>query len=443
MKVKSHTIAGVLPGSIGDEMGIEPGDKLIAINDTNVVDILDYLEWIEQDYIELRIQKKDGEEWILEIEKDAAEDLGIDFEMPLMDSKKACANNCIFCFVDQLPPSSRCSLQFKDDDWRLSFLMGNYITLTNLTSKDLKRIHEKKISPLYVSVHTTNPELRSIMMRNKRAGEIVNILKGFRDAGISLHCQIVLCRNINDGVQLDKTLEDLWSFHDIIKSIAVVPVGLTGHREGLEPITPYDRESSNQVIDQVERWQDFFRQRIGSALVFIADEFYLMAHRPMPQYVDYEDFPQIVNGVGLVQKFYHQFNQAIESVGSNYAEDIPKKKVQLSIITGTSAFEIMKDIGKTLEKMTGNIINVYPIENKFFGGRVSVAGLITGGDIISGLKGKVLGKKVLIPNVMLRQGEDLFLDDMTLDDLMAELGVKVVPIPVDGKALVREVLSGS
>lgn len=436
MKFKTHTIVGIGPGSIAHEMGIEPGDKLIAINNTNVVDILDYLEWIEQDYLELYIEKENGEEWILEIEKDPDEDLGIDFEIPLMDRKKACANNCIFCFVDQLPSSSRCSLQFKDDDWRLSFLMGNYITLTNLSPLDLRRIHEKRISPLYVSIHTTNPDLRKRMMGNKRAGEILEILEGFRGSNIFIHCQIVLCRNINDGTELDKTLKDLWEFRDIIKSIALVPVGLTGHREGLEPILPYDRESSNQVIDQLERWQAFFRERMGTALVFGADEFYIMAQRSMPEYAAYEDFPQIENGVGLVQKFYKEFFDALENLGPDtYKADV------LSIVTGTSASNIIKEVGQTLEGITGKTIHVYPIENRYFGGKVSVAGLVTGSDILGGLKGKPLGDRVLIPDIMLRQGEDVFLDDMTLEDLSSELGVEVVPVPVDGGALVQEIIA--
>ena len=436
MKTKGHTISNILPGSIADEMGIEPGDKLIAINNTTVLDVLDYLEWIEQDYLELTIRKQDGEEWILEIEKDIDEDIGIDFEFPLMDRKKACANNCIFCFVDQLPPSSRCSLQFKDDDWRLSFLMGNYITLTNLSPRDLKRIHEKHVSPLYVSIHTSNPDLRIKMMGNKRAGEILDILEGFRENGILVHCQIVLCRNINDGNELDKTLEDLWSFHDIIKSIAIVPVGLTGHRQGLEEILPYDKGSSNQLIDQVEVWQAFFKDKLDTALVFVADEFYLMAERPMPEYQAYEDFPQIENGVGLVQKFRNEFYEAIEELSSDI-----RGQDEISIITGQSAFEIMEEIGQTLERMTGKTIYVYPIKNNFFGGQVSVAGLVTGSDIIKGLEGKPLGEKILIPNIMLRQGENVFLDDTTLETLQQGLGTKVVPVAVDGRALVKEIMS--
>lgn len=436
MKIKAHTIASIIPGSIADEVGIEPGDKLMAINDANVVDVLDYMEWIEQDYLEITVQKKDGQQWILEIEKDVDENLGIDFVMPLMDKEKACANKCIFCFVDQLPPSVRSSLQFKDDDWRLSFLMGNYVTLTNLSPLDFNRIYEKAISPLYVSIHTTNPELRVRMMGNKRASEIMDTLEDFRKNDISIHCQIVLCRNVNDGKELDKTLEDLWSFRDIIQSIAVVPVGLTGHRNGLENILPYDKESSAQVIDQVEKWQYFFKRTLGTSFIFIADEFYIIADRDMPDYDDYEDFPQIENGVGLVQKFRYEFAQAIKDI-----DDASWDKGELSIVTGQSASKIIEEIGQTLEKITGKTIYVYPIKNNFFGGQVTVAGLITGSDIIRELKNKPLGQKVLIPDVMLRQGEDIFLDDMTLEELSAQLGIKVVPVAVNGQALVKEVIS--
>jgi len=436
VKIKAHTIASIIPGSIADEMGIEPGDKLVAINDSNVVDVLDYMEWIEQDYLEITIQKKDGQQWILEIEKDVDENLGMDFVMPLMDNQRTCANKCIFCFVDQLPPSVRSSLQFKDDDWRLSFLMGNYITLTNLSPLDLKRIYEKSVSPLYVSIHTTNPELRVKMMGNKRAGEIIDKLEGFRKNDISIHCQIVLCRNVNDGMELDKTLEDLWSFRDIIQSIAVVPVGLTGHRNGLETIIPYEKESATQVIDQVERWQKFFRKNLGTAFIFIADEFYIMADRDMPDYDGYEDFPQIENGVGLVQKFRYEFAQAIKDI-----DDVSWDKGELSIVTGESAAKFIEEISHTLEKITGKTIYVYPIKNNFFGGQVTVAGLVTGSDIIRGLKNKPLGKKVLIPDVMLKQGEDVFLDDMTLEELSNILTAKVVPVAVNGQALVKEVIS--
>ena len=436
LKIIAHTIASILPGSIAEELGIEPGDKLIAINDTKIVDVLDYLEWIEQDYLEITLQKKDGQQWILEIEKDMDENLGLDFEMPLMDKEKVCANKCIFCFIDQLPPSVRSSLQFKDDDWRLSFLMGNYITLTNLTPLDLKRIYEKSISPLYVSIHTTNPELRVKMMGNKRASEIMDTLEDFRQNHISIHCQIVLCRNVNDGRELDKTLEDLWSFRDIIQSIAVVPVGLTGYRQGLENILPYDKESSAQVIDQLERWQAFFKKNMGTAFIFIADEFYVMADRDMPDYDDYEDFPQIENGVGLVQKFLYEFDQAIKDIG-----DASWDKGELSIVTGESAAKMMEEIGKTLEKITGKTIHIYPIKNNFFGGQVTVAGLITGSDTIKGLKDKPLGQKVLIPDVMLRRGEDVFLDNMTLEELSNQLGIEVVPVAVNGQALVEEVIS--
>ncbi|HZJ82252.1 MAG TPA: DUF512 domain-containing protein [Clostridia bacterium] len=436
MKLRTHTISKVAPGSIAEELGIEAGDKLLAINGKPIIDVLDYIEWSELNELELTIQKPDGQEWIFDIEKDDDEDLGMDFEVPLMDQKRACANNCIFCFIDQLPFSSRCSLQFKDDDWRLSFLMGNYITLTNLSQRDMKRIKDKGISPLYISIHTTNPELRQMMMGNKKADRILDILKEFRDANISIHCQIVLCRDINDGEELDRSLGDLWEFHDIIQSIAIVPVGLTGHREKLEPIlTPYDEKSSIQVVDQVEKWQKEFKSRGNTRLVFLADEFYVMANRAMPPFEDYEDFPQIENGIGLVQKFRNQFNRALDGL-----EDRVMNRNELSIVTGESASKVIEDMANLARKRTGKTIYVYPIKNNFFGGQVTVAGLVTGGDIVEGLKGKPLGKKVLIPSAMLRQ-DNIFLDDMTLDDLRENLGVKIVAVPVDGEAFLEQIIS--
>ncbi|NLJ39999.1 MAG: DUF512 domain-containing protein [Clostridiales bacterium] len=436
LKAKAHTIARVTWDSIAHEAGIQPGDRLIAIDDTEVVDVLDYLELLEKNYLELTVKKANGEEWILEIEKEPGEDLGIDFEVPLLDRKKECANNCIFCFVDQLPPASRDSLRFKDDDWRLSFLMGNYITLTNLSPRDIRRIHEKRISPLYISIHTTDPRIRKTMMGNKRAEEILDILRGFRNHGIQIHCQIVLVRGLNDEKNLDKTLTDLWGFRDIIQSIAVVPVGLTGHREGLFNILPYDKGSSVSVIEQIEKWQNFFKEMADSALVFAADEFYIMADRPMPEYAAYEDFPQIENGVGLVRKFKSEFMEAIEEL-----EGRVRRKGSLSIATGISAGGFFSGIGQILEETIGITAHIYPVENYFFGGGVTVAGLVTGGDIIKGLKGRPLGDKLLIPDVMLKRDGDVFLDNMCPDEVAKELGTRIVPVPVTGRALVDEVLS--
>nr|WP_177206076.1 DUF512 domain-containing protein [Caldicoprobacter faecalis] len=432
--IKKHRIAGVEAGSIAEEMGIEPGDFLVAINGRAVEDILDYMEWTSSEEVNITIEKSDGQVWELEIEKDLDEDLGLTFEQPLMDRQRACRNRCIFCFIDQLPRGMRSTLYYKDDDWRLSFLMGNYITLTNLTEKDVKRITSRHISPLYVSVHTTNPQLRQRMMGNKRAGEVLNILKEFEKAGISIHCQIVLCRNWNDGAELERTLSDLWNMRSIVKSVAVVPVGLTKYRQGLEDILSFDAESAARVLEQVEKWQRKCRKESDTAFVFAADEFYILAGKEFPPYEEYEDFPQIENGVGLIAKLVREFDEAID--------DYRGRRVavrEISVATGVSAYPTIRALMDRVQQAMGVTVHVYPVVNCFFGESVTVAGLITGGDMIAQLKDKDLGQALLIPSTMLRRGEDVFLDDITLESLSASLGVPVIPVPVDGRELLETV----
>ncbi|WP_341534529.1 DUF512 domain-containing protein [Caldicoprobacter guelmensis] len=427
-------MAVVETGSIAEELGIEPGDFLVAVNGQAVEDILDYMEWMSNDEVNITIEKSDGQIWELDIEKDPDEDLGLTFEQPIMDRQRVCRNRCIFCFIDQLPRGMRSTLYYKDDDWRLSFLMGNYITLTNLTENDVKRIISKRISPLYISVHTTNPQLRQRMMGNKRAGEVLSILKEFEKAGISIHCQIVLCRNWNDGAELERTLSDLWSLRSIVRSVAVVPVGLTKYRQGLENILPFDAGSAAQVVEQVERWQKVCRSESGTAFVFAADEFYILAGKKFPSYEEYEDFPQIENGVGLIVKLVHEFDEAID----NYrGRNVVAKEV--SVATGVSAYPTIKALMDRVQQEMGVTVHVYPVVNGFFGESVTVAGLITGGDMIAQLKGKNLGEALLIPSTMLRRGEDVFLDDITLEGLSASLGVPVVPVPVDGSELLETI----
>ncbi len=431
---RKHKIAAVEAGSIAEELGIQSGDLLVAVNGQAVEDVLDYMEWMSGDEVSVTIEKSDGQIWELDIEKDPDEDLGLTFEQPIMDRQRACRNRCIFCFIDQLPKGMRSTLYYKDDDWRLSFLMGNYITLTNLTRHDVKRIISKRISPLYISVHTTNPQLRRRMMGNERAGEVLGILKEFERAGISIHCQIVLCRDWNDGAELERTLSDLWSLRSIVNSVAVVPVGLTKHRHGLESILPFDAESAAKVLEQVERWQEMCRSQIGTAFVFAADEFYILAGKSFPSYQEYEDFPQIENGVGLIAKLVHEFDEAI---GNYRGKGAPVK--EFSVATGVSAHPTIKAMMDRVQREMGAAVHVYPVVNRFFGESVTVAGLITGGDIIAQLGGKKLGAALLIPSTMLRRGEDVFLDDVTLEGLSAALGVPVVPVPVEGSELLETI----
>ncbi|MGI6188914.1 MAG: DUF512 domain-containing protein [Clostridiales bacterium] len=435
MELTKHRITGVVPGSIAEEAGIQPGDLLVDINGQKVQDIIDFIDRTSGDTVSITIEKPDGQEWIIDIEKEPDEDFGLTFEQPLLDRQRVCHNRCIFCFIDQLPGGMRSSLYCKDDDWRLSFLMGNYITLTNLTQQDIKQIADRHISPLHVSVHTTNPQLRQRMMGNRRAGDIMNLLKTFEKANISVHCQIVLCRNWNDGAHLDQTLADLWNLRTIVQSVAVVPVGLTKHREGLVDILPYDAVSAARVLEQVERWQSKCRKEGNTSFVFAADEFYILAGREIPPYENYEDFPQIENGVGLMARLTREFDEAID--------DYPKPHIRgmdISVATGVSAYPTIRAMMDRVQEIMGIPVYVYAVKNLFFGDKVTVAGLITGQDIKNQLKDKKLGHSLLIPNTMLRRGEDVFLDGVTLEELSLSLGVPVIPVPVDGRELL-EVIS--
>ena len=352
-----HKITGVEPGSIAEELELEKDDVLLRINGTEIVDVLDYIEWMGNESLELLIRKADGEEWEIQLEKEPGEDLGLKFEHDLMDQERTCRNKCIFCFVDQLPKGMRDSLYYKDDDWRLSFLVGNYITLTNLSDCDVDRIVEKHISPLFVSVHTTNPELRRKMLNNRFAGDVLGYLKTMADAGIQLHTQIVLCPGWNDGAELDRTLSDLWELRGSVQSVAVVPVGLTGHREKLAAVRPFDAGQAARLIDQVERWQAVFRPQWDRGFVYAADEFYVLAGREFPSLEYYDEFPQVENGVGLTLQFRNEFDEALadrtdqkrNEANSNRAgqeanRNSTGKSLRQTIVTGRSAYQIIKDM---------------------------------------------------------------------------------------------------
>lgn len=436
LKFIEHIVDDVCKGSIADELGIEKGDKLISINGEQIIDLLDYMEIMSSDYLEVTIESKNGDEYIFEIEKEPYEDIGLSFHPWLMDENRRCRNKCIFCFIDQLPPNMRSTLYFKDDDWRLSFLMGNYITLTNLSAQDVDRIVAMGISPLYVSIHTTNPQLRKKMMNNNKAGEVLKFLDTFNRAGIKLNCQLVLCPGWNDGSELDRTLTDLWKYADMIESIALVPVGLTRYRDGLEYIEPFDAGSAGKVLAQVDRWQYRALDELDKRFIYASDEFYIMSGRDFPSYECYDDFPQLANGVGLIVKFQDELYSALDNMLSIEGVD-----GHISIATGLSAVNFMIKWTKSIEHKSGIQIDVYPIENNFFGSSVTVAGLVTGIDIVRTLKGKDLGDALLIPNVMLRRGEDIFLDDMTLVELKEKLGVEIIPVPVDGHVLLDTISS--
>lgn len=421
--------------SIAQELGIEPGDFLVSVNGQEIHDVFDYRFICADTELTLEIQKKDGESWQFDIEKDEIEDLGIEFTTSLLDDEKSCLNKCIFCFIDQLPKGMRKTLYFKDDDARLSFLHGNYITMTNLSDEEINRIIRYRMSPVNISVHTTNPELRIKMLSNRFAGDILEKIKRFTTQGIIVNGQIVLCPGINDGKELDRTIRDLTSLAPELHSISVVPVGLTRFRENLPRLTPFKKESAIKVVDQVENWQTKLLEEYGSRIVYLADELYIVAGMPLPDYDAYEDFSQIENGVGMVSSLSYEVKEALKKLEVKKYSGNTERTV--SIATGVSVFENFKKIIKNIEgSIKGLKINIYPVENTFFGSGVTVTGLLTSGDLLRELINKNLGEKLLLCKNMFRAGTNVMLDDVTADELEYKLGVKVQLVDADGQAFI-------
>jgi len=452
-----NRISKVGPETIGAELEIEVGDILLNINGQPINDIIEYRYFISDEYLEMDIQKSNGEIWTLEIEKEYDEDLGLEFENPIIDQSKNCQNQCIFCFVDQLPNNMRKTLYFKDDDSRLSFLQGNYITLTNMKEEEIQRIIDYRISPINLSVHATDPALRVKMLNNKKAGDILKVMRDFNDHEIKMNCQIVLCPGVNDGKHLDKTIQDLKELQHI-QSTAIVPVGITKYREGLFLMKPYDQGTASKVIEQVEAWQRSIVKEKGRRFVHLSDEFYILAQRPFPKIKDYEGFPQIENGVGLVAKFRGEVDEALamekfkaEQGSRPELKDLMdvNRQVLVQLVTGVLAKEFMENIAKKVHSVLPFIeFEVIPVKNRFFGETITVSGLVTGGDIIETLKSpEVEGREskniktiTMIPKSMLKAEENVFLDDLTLKDLEQELKRTVIASSVDGKSFVRSLL---
>ena len=422
----SARILSVDAGSLAEKAGLKAGDFIIEINGIEIIDYLDFMYASCQEEVEITLQNR-----VVSIINEDYMPLGITFESLLIDEPHSCHNKCMFCFIDQLPENMRESCYFKDDDYRLSFLQGNYVTMTNMKDRDVERILEYNIPRINISVHTTNPELRVKMLHNKRAGEVLSYLKRFSDGGLNINAQIVLCPGINDGKELDRTLGDLGNLGDSVESISVVPVGLSAHREGLEHLEGFDKISAMEVIEQVEGWQERFLETHNTRLVYLGDEFYIMAGKEIPDYDDYEGFPQIENGVGLCASLKYEFNEALGNIKNK--EPMAKK----TIAVGKIAYEFVKELVAGLD---GNKVQVVPIVNNFFGESITVTGLITGGDLINQLKGKDLGDKLLISSSMLRHDEDVFLDDKTVANVERELNVKVVVVPNDGYAMLGALL---
>ncbi len=435
MSGERNRIKTVASGSPADLSGIRPGDRLLAIDGNRVADVLDYMYYAYDETCDFTVER-DGAELTYTVEKEPGQDAGLDFEDYLMDSARSCANNCVFCFVDQMPPGMRETLYFKDDDVRLSFLTGSYLTLTNMGEREVQRVIDLKISPINVSVHTMDPELRCRMLGNRNAGRGIEILKRFAKAGIELNCQIVCCPGLNDGHELDKTMRKLAHLAPQVHSCSVIPVGLTKFREGLYPLKPFDKELASKTIDRVEAFSEKCLKRHGSRIFFCSDEMYLKAGREVPEEDFYEGYPQLENGVGMLRLLYSEFQEALEDASG------PAVGTPASIATGVSAAgTIEKLLTLAREKFPNIDVRVYPIVNDFFGHTIDVAGLITGGDLIAQLRLKDLGERVYITNRMLRDGENVFLDDVTTDQASAALGVPVVPMENGGGELLRVFLS--
>ena len=429
-------IYDVTIGSHADKAGIKKGETLLSINSNEIVDVLDYRFYQVNRKLTLEVEDEDKNVRTIEMTKGEYEEIGLEFETYLMDKQHSCRNKCIFCFIDQLPKGMRESLYFKDDDSRLSFLFGNYITLTNITEHEIDRIIKMHISPINVSVHTTNPELRCKMMNNRFAGDTLKYLKRFADAGITLNCQIVSCPGINDGDELVRTLTDLENLG--VNMTAIVPVGLTRYRENLYPLVPYNKETAGQTIDIIEKMGDECVKKHGRRIFFPGDEFYLLAEREIPSPEFYEDFSALEDGIGMIAYLTDDVGWKLEELDTD--ESLCHK---VTIACGEGVFPYMKRIMSMINEKFPNItINTRAIKNNFFGGGVNVSGLVTGGDLIDQLRGDDLGDRLIIPSSMLRFENDLFLDDVSTDDVERELGVTLVPVNNNGNDLVEAVIAG-
>ena len=431
------TITDVMPKSRAAKVGIKQNDILISLNGREIRDVLDYRFYLADTKVTLLIERN-GKRFEKTIKKQEYDDIGLDFETPLMDKKLSCENKCIFCFIDQLPKGMRKTLYFKDDDSRLSFLHGNYVTLTNMHDRDIDRIIEMHISPVNVSVHTTNPELRCKMMHNKRAGDVLSYLKRLADANIGLCCQIVLCKGINDGQELDRTLHDLISLRPALQSVAIVPSGLTKFRDGLYPLEAFNKEDARKVIEQINAYGNWCLSQFGTRLFFPADEFYITAELPLPSDDFYEDYSQIENGVGMLTDLQTGIDFELEDI-SPYSEFSAPRTV--SMATGYAAYDHISKIAQKLEQaFSGLTVKVYRIKNNFFGESITVAGLLTAQDILEQLKGEDLGEALLISASALRADGEVFLDDVSPEELSRELSTEVIPVRSEASEIIYKIL---
>jgi putative radical SAM enzyme (TIGR03279 family) len=430
-------IKEVIQDSIADQVGIEAGDYLVSINGNTISDMLDYQFYSQDDELLLEIEKPGGDIWEVEIEKDCSDELGIIFDGVVYDRIKVCKNHCLFCFIDQMPPGMRKTLYVKDDDYRYSFLYGNYITLTNLKESDWEKIITMRLSPLYVSVHTTNGELRREMMNNPRAGNIKADLKRLTEAGIEIHTQIVLCPEINDGEELITTIEDLAGLYPAVQSIGIVPVGLTGYRDRLPELQRFNPEQSKNLVAFIEQKQKYYRHKFNHGLVYLADEFYIKAGLSVPPTDYYDDFVQIENGIGLVRNLWDEFEELLSELPAKIEER------EVFMVTGRSAAPALQPIVERLNEIEGLFVTLLPVDNLYFGGGVSVTGLLTGHDILKALGRNYAGKRVIIPEIVFQQGNTTLLDDITLQDIKQKTEAYIYTVDGSAGALVEAILYGN
>ena len=431
-----HIVSAVAPGSIAEELEIEPGDVLVSVNGQEPEDVFDYRYLMNEEEVLVVIRKPDGEEWELEIEKEYEDDLGMEFENGLMDDYRSCRNKCMFCFIDQLPKGMRDTLYFKDDDSRLSFLQGNYLTLTNMNEHDLEKIIYYKLSPINISFQATNPELRCKMLHNRFAGDIMDKVQRLKAAGIVMNGQIVLCRGVNDGEELDRSIRDLVTLMPELQSVSVVPVGLTRYRDGLYPLEPFTKEDACRVLDLIHSWQEKLVKKYGTHFIHAGDEWYILAERSMPEETTYDGSLQLENGVGMVRLL----KEEVDACLADLPGDDRKRKV--TIATGELAAPYLREhVASIREKYPNVEAQVITVKNEFFGGKITVAGLLTGQDLVNQLKGKDLGEELLLTTNMLKSDEPVFLDDMTVEQLQTALQIKVSIVESSGNDFVNCILN--
>ena len=431
-----HLIKSVTPGSIAEEMEIEAGDYLLEVNGTTIVDIFDYQLLCMDEFIDVVIEKSNGEQWELEIEKDENEELGLEFENGLMDEYRSCCNKCMFCFIDQMPPGMRETLYFKDDDSRLSFLQGNYITLTNMNENDVERIIRYNLSPINISVHTTNPKLRCKMLNNRFAGDKLKYIDRLNAADVEMNGQVVLCKNVNDKEELERTISDLEKYIPNMRSVSIVPSGLTKFRDGLYPLELFEKEDACAVIDTIEKWQKHFYEKYGIHFIHASDEWYILAEREMPEEERYDGYLQLENGVGMIRSFIEEVKDYLDSIEGD------DRAINVSTISGVLAYDTIKSSCDKINKKFPNVnVHVYKIINEYFGHSITVTGLLTGQDICAQLSGKELGDNLLLPTNTLKADENIFLDDMTLEELEKNLQINTIIVKSSGMDFVKTIIN--